>query len=103
MIAVLVLSCVACGGGITKEQIVGTWGVTEAKGDSDVKLLLSSQITFKSDGTYDWSYMGTTFMSGTYSVSGSHLSLDEAGMQIKINGKIMTLKDGSGELTLVKR
>ena len=35
MIAVLVLSCVACGSGVTKEQVVGTWVVTEAKGDSD--------------------------------------------------------------------
>ena len=103
MITVLVLSCVACGSGVTKEQVVGTWVVTEAKGDSDVKNLVGSQMTFENDDTYAWKFMGITIMSGSYRLSGSSLYLDGQRMIINVNDKVMTLKDASGEISLSRK
>ncbi len=103
MAAVLLLSCVACGMGYTKDDVVGTWSVTEAKGSEDVKNLIGSKMTFQSDGSYKWEYMGITIMQGSYKVSSRYLYLDDDGLQIKIDGKIMTMKDASGELTLIRK
>ena len=73
LVAVMLLTAVGCGLGYTKEQLVGTWKVTAAKGNSDVKNLIGTKMTFTSGDLYMWTYSSIPFMNGKYRVGGSSL------------------------------
>lgn len=103
LVAVMLLSLVACGGGIKQEQIVGAWKVTAAKGNSDVQNLVGAYLNLMSGGSYFWTVNGVIALNGTYRLSGSRLYLDDDYANISLNGDTLTLKDGSGEITLVRQ
>lgn len=100
--AVLLLSFVACGGGINKEELIGKWEVTEIKmeGGED---LVGTVLIFDENDHYDWLYHGLSFMDGTYRISGTFVYLDEEKEIFKLNGDTLTIKDASGEMTLVRQ
>ncbi|MBR4906400.1 MAG: hypothetical protein IKZ44_06055 [Clostridia bacterium] len=100
--AVLLLSFVACGSSITKEQIVGTWKVTAAKG-SDAENLIGANLHFMSGGTYSWTLNGIIALTGQYRLSGNRLYFDNDYTDISLNGDTMTLRDSTSEITLVKQ
>ncbi len=102
LVAVMLLSLVACGG-IKQEQIVGAWKVTAAKGNSDVQNLVGAYLNLMSGGSYFWTVNGVIALNGTYRLSGSRLYLDDDYADISLNGSTMTLKDSSGEITLVRQ
>lgn len=102
MAAVLLLSFVACGGGLSKESLIGTWEVTEAKVDGG-EMLVGSTMTFDENDHYAWTAMGFTLLEGTYKVSGSFVYLDGEKEIFKLNGDTLTIKDASGEMTLIRK
>ncbi len=100
--AVLILSFVACGGGASKDSLVVTWEVTSAKVDGG-ELLVGTVLKFNSDDTYSWTMSGYTLMSGKYKLSGSFLYLDDEKELVSISGNTMTIKDSTGEMSLIKK
>ena len=56
-----------------------------------------------SGGSYFWTVNGVIALNGTYRLSGSRLYLDDDYADISLNGSTMTLKDSSGEITLVRQ
>lgn len=102
LVAIMVLSFVACGGSsVTEAELVGTWTVTEANAEGG-EILVGTTLTFNSDKTYDWTLMGMSFMSGTFEMRGGFLYLDDQKEMVSINDNTMTIKDASGDMTLVK-
>ncbi len=102
LVAVMLLSFVACSGGVTKESLVGNWEVTSVKLDGGDDLI-GTVLSFDEDNHYDWKYSGITFMSGEYKISGSFVYLDEEKELFTINGDTLTIKDASGEMTLTRK
>lgn len=100
--AVLMLSFVACGGGIKKENLVGSWKATDIKMDGG-DVLIGSVMTFDENDHYKWEAMGFTLMEGTYRISGTFVYLDEEKEIFKLDGDTLTIKDASGEMTLVRQ
>ena len=100
--AVLLLSFVACSGGVTKEQIVGKWKVTAAKG-SDAQSMVGMNLTFMSGEMYSWTYNGNILLTGKYRVGGNRIYFDDEYAVVSLNGDTMTLVDSTYELTLVKQ
>ena len=101
--AVLLLSFVACGGsGVTKESLVGTWEVTEAKVDGG-EFLVGSTMTFDNDNHYKWETMGITLLEGEYKISGAYVYLDGEKEIFTIKDNVLTVKDASGEMSLIKK
>lgn len=102
LVAVLLLSFIACGAGITKENLVGSWKVTAVKLEGGDELV-GTVLTFDENDHYDWKYSGFTFMEGTYKISGTFVYLGEEKEIFKLDGDTLTIKDASGEMTLVRQ
>ena len=100
--AVLLLSFVACGLGIKKEELVGTWKVKSVKIE-DGELLVGSTMTFDENDRYTWEAMGFTIMEGTYRISGTYVYLDDEKELFTLDGDTLTIKDASGEMTLTRQ
>lgn len=101
LVAIMVLSFVACGSSTSAADLVGSWTVTEANAEGG-DVLVGTVLSFKEDMTYDWSIQGMSFMSGTYEMRGGFLYLDDQKEMVSVNGDTMTIKDASGDMTLVK-
>ncbi len=101
LIAVMALSFIACSS-IKKEELVGTWEVTSANAENG-DALVGTIMTFDEDNQYKWTMGNYTLMSGEYKISGTYVYLDKEKELFTINGNTLTVKDASGEMTLIKK
>lgn len=96
LIAFMTLSLVACVG----QNLTGTWEVTEATGEKTEKLI-GTTLEFKGNN-FSWKSGKKNILSGIFRTTGNTLYLGDDKETVSVNGNFMTIKDGSGELKLVR-
>lgn len=96
LIAVMALSLVACAG----KNLSGLWEVTEATGEK-TENLIGTTLEFKGNN-FIWKSGKKNILTGIFRTTGNTLYLGDDKETVAINGNFLTLKDGSGELKLVR-